>query len=201
MRISAIRPASAPISPVVRSIRETCRSIQAGEIRPLLPGQVHENPADQAVVRLAQDLAEIGNLAAFPQQGDGRRVIEPGAQAGLAGQRREGAEVFRFARRREVRRRRRQRQGLWISASTVSNDNSGLRQKTKGRGSKLWDSIASIRSASNSPAFAVVPKVPSCMCRPARPAICPISAGVQAPAHAPVELDQIGKGDVGSHPC
>ena len=42
----------------------------------------------------------------------------------------------------------------------------------------------------------VVPKVPSFMCRPARPAICAISAGVSGRRRAAVELAQRGEGDV-----
>ena len=49
---------------------------------------------------------------------------------------------------------------------------------------------------SSEPCSAVVPKVPSFMCRPARPAICAISAGGQPPRPAPVEFADPGEGDM-----
>ena len=162
---------------------------------PLAPGQVHENAADQAVVRLAQNLAEIGNLAAFPQQGDGRRVVEAGAQAGLARQRSQGAEVFRFARRHEIGRRRRQRQALDQRIDRVERQ-LRIAPEDEGQGIEAvgfdrFDQVGVELAGVGGRAEGAVLHVPA-----GAPGDLPDLRRAQAPAHAPVELDQIGKGDV-----
>ena len=62
--------------------------------------------------------------------------------------------------------------------------------------SKRWFSIASTISGASAPISAVVPKLPSFICRPARPAIWASSAGGQAARAAAVELGEPGEGDM-----
>jgi hypothetical protein len=73
---------------------------------------------------------------------------------------------------------------------------SGLRQLISRTGSNRCSSSASIISSSSGGQRPVVPKVPSRRWRPARPAICPISAACQKAVAGAVELPVRGKGDV-----
>ena len=146
-------------------------------------------------MRLAQNLAEIGNLAAFPQQGDRCLIVEPGAQGGLAGQRREGTEVFRFARRREIARRGRQSETLDQRVDRIERQ---LRIAPEDEGQRI-ERVGLDRLDQVGVEFAGVGGRAECAVLhvPARPpGDLPDLRRGQPPPHAPVELDQIGKGDV-----
>ena len=88
-----------------------------------------------------------------------------------------------------------------ISAGTERKCRSLLRHCTSRSGSKRWFSIASTSSGSSPPTSAVVPKVPSFMWRPARPAICASSTAAQRAQRAAVEFAQGRRTPHGRRPC
>ena len=70
-----------------------------------------------------------------------------------------------------------------------------------GSASKRWFSIASTISGASGPTSAVVPKLPSFICRPARPAICASSAAESRRGRAAVELARARRRRHGPDPC
>ena len=74
------------------------------------------------------------------------------------------------------------------SASIEAKSRSELRHMRVRRGSKTWFSMRSTISGSKGSVSPVVPKVPSFMLRPARPAICASSAAVRSRGARPSNL-------------
>ena len=78
----------------------------------------------------------------------------------------------------------------------MPNSSAALRQCSLRTGAKRWPSIASTVSSGSGRASPVTPKVPSCMCRPARPAIWRQFLREERPHAVAVELGEAGEGDV-----
>jgi hypothetical protein len=84
-------------------------------------------------------------------------------------------------------------QNLASSASMLPKSRSLLRQHRCSSASKLWASTAATISSSSGRQSAVVPKVPSRMPRPARPAIWAISGAVSRRGRWPSNLPRLAK--------
>ncbi len=82
---------------------------------------------------------------------------------------------------------------LSSSASTPEKSRSLLRQQSTSSGSNVWPSTAATASSGSGRHWAVVPKVPSRMPRPARPAIWAISAAVSRRGRWPSNLPRPAK--------
>ena len=158
--------------------------------------EMDEALARESRMAVAQYLAEIGNLTHFPQQTD---------RAGMNGQRgdllvcgqapakRGDHQLHALGRDLEPRAAGQGSRAMLqpIRSATACCANSAASADRTG-----GISTASTISGSSDLCSAVVPKVPSLICRPARPAICAISAAIESAGTPAVKFVDPGKGDM-----
>ena len=174
-----------------RSGRRPSRRQHAARTR-----QVAEDLRQQAGVGVAQDLAEVRDLADLPQQAQGR------ARAARGRRSRDRAPGSRSAAGRRPRARASGRAPAAAARGCAAGRRaSGSRDRRCARTGRPADRSGGSRSprpvsGSSGPTSVVVPKLPSFMWRPARPAICAISGAVRRRGARPSNLHQLGEGDV-----
>ena len=105
-------------------------------------------------------------------------------------------DIFGDRRAREALLGRRLRRARPASAPSEEKSSAVLRHCSTFTESKVWLSSACTSSVSNGGQRPVVPKVPSRMARPARPAICAELGGIELAELIAVELAVGGEGDV-----